>query len=208
MDPNLATEIARRLEDDIRIGRLSAGSVLRQDVLAARFRVSRQPVRMAIEILRASGAVTLRRDRSVEVVETSTQARRDLLAIRKLLEREALVLAVPQLEEGNLLKARHVQEQIEIENDPKRLEELDCAFHSALYQPCNNARLVKLIEELRREDRGPYHKQPIGSPARAQWSKQHRRLLRACAAGNVASAAAALETHLAAPENHEERTVK
>jgi len=197
MDPRSATEIVRHLEEDIRHGRLQAGLVLRQDALAERFGVSRQPVRMAIEILRASGVLTLRRDRSVEVVGTSEQTRRDLLAVRSLIEREALLLALPNLKERDLLKARHLQEEIEIENDPKRLEELDCAFHSALYRPCNNARLLKLIEELRREDRRPYHEQPVGSPARAQWSKQHRTLLSVSAAGNVTRAAAALQTHLA-----------
>jgi DNA-binding FadR family transcriptional regulator len=131
---------------------------------------------------------------------TSAQARRDLIAIRTLIEREALLLAVARLEQEDILRARHVQEQIEIEKDPKRLEDLDCAFHLALYQPCNNVRLLKLIEDLRREDLRPYHEQPIGSPARAQWSKQHRKLLRACAAGGVADAAAALEVHLATLE--------
>jgi DNA-binding GntR family transcriptional regulator len=200
MDPNLATEIVHHLKEDIRYGRLRPGSALRQDALAARFGVSRQPVRMAIEVLRASGLVTLRRDRSVEIVGTSAQARRDLIAVRTLIEREALLLAVPRLEQEDILRARHVQEQIEIEKDPKRLEDLDCAFHLALYQPCNNVRLLKLIEDLRREDLRPYHEQPIGSPARAQWSKQHRKLLRACAAGGVADAAAALEVHLATLE--------
>jgi len=197
MDPRLAVEIVRDLEEDIRQGRLQAGLVLRQESLATRFGVSRQPVRMAIEMLRASGAVALRRDRSVEVVGSSAQGRRDLLAVRTLIEREALTLAMPCFEDRDLLKARHVQEQIEIERDPKRLEELDCVFHSALYQSCGNARLLRLIEELRREDRRPYHEQPVGSPARALWSKQHRKLLRACAARDAAIAVAALETHLA-----------
>jgi DNA-binding GntR family transcriptional regulator len=195
MDPNLAAEIAHHLKR-----RLQPGSALRQDALAARFGVSRQPVRMAIEILRASGVATLRRDRSVEIVGTSAQARRDLIAIRTLIEREALLLAVPRLEQEDILRARHLQEQIEIEKDPKRLEDLDCAFHLALYQPCNNVRLLKLVEDLRRDDLQPYHEQPIGSPARAQWSKQHRKLLPACAAGGVADAAAALEVHLATLE--------
>ena len=73
MDPRLAVEIVRDLEEDIRQGRLQAGLVLRQESLATRFGVSRQPVRMAIEMLRASGAVALRRDRSVEVVGSSAQ---------------------------------------------------------------------------------------------------------------------------------------
>jgi hypothetical protein len=76
------------------------------------------------------------------------------------------------------------------------LEELDVAFHAALYKPCNNARLLVLIEELRREDRGPYREQPAGSATRAKWSRQHRKMLTKCAAGDAASAVAVLEEHL------------
>jgi DNA-binding FadR family transcriptional regulator len=68
------------------------------------------------------------------------------------------------------------------------------AFACPTSQCFVSARLLKLIEDLRREDLRPYHEQPIGSPARAQWSKQHRKLLRACAAGGVADAEAHLAT--------------
>jgi len=198
MDPNSAAVITSRLREEIRLGRLPPGSILRQDALAERFGVSRQPIRLAIEVLRTSGLVTVRRDRSVEVVGISAQALRDLLGVRVLVEREALVLAIPHLTERDILEARQLQERIEIETDPRLLEELDCAFHSALYKPCNNARLLKLIEELRREDRRPYGEQPVRSSARAKWSKQHRDLLRNCAIGDAASAVAVLEEHLAA----------
>lgn len=198
MDPNSASAIASHLSEDIRVGRLAPGSILRQDALAERFGVSRQPIRLAIEVLRTSGLLAVRRDRSVEVVGMSAAALRDLLGVRALVEREALVLAIPHLKERHILEARHLQERIEIETEPRVLEELDCAFHSALYTPCNNARLLKLIEELRREDRRPYSEQPTGSATRTKWSKQHRNLLRKCAAGDAASAAAALDEHLTA----------
>lgn len=198
MDPNSPGAIASCLREEIRLGRLPPGSILRQDALAERFGVSRQPIRLAIAVLRTSGLVTVRRDRSVEVGGISAQALRDLLVVRALVEREALVLAVPHLSERDILEARQLQERIEIETEPRLLEELDCAFHSALYKPCNNARLLKLIEELRCEDRRPYSEQPMRSSARAKWSKQHRNLLQRCAAGDAANAVAVLEEHLAA----------
>jgi DNA-binding GntR family transcriptional regulator len=78
------------------------------------------------------------------------------------------------------------------------LEALDDAFHSALYKPCENVRLLRLISELRSEDRRPYREQTVGSAKRALWSKQHRRLLRQYAAGDVDAALLALEQHLSA----------
>jgi DNA-binding GntR family transcriptional regulator len=197
MDPSSGSEIARCLQEDIRLGRLPQGSILRQEALAERFGVSRQPIRLAIEALRTSGLVAVRRDRSVEVVGISADALRDLLSVRVLVEREALVLAMPHLTERDVLAARQLQERIEVETEPRLLEELDVAFHAALYKPCNNARLLVLIEELRREDRRPYREQPAGSAARAKWSRQHRKVLSKCAAGDAAGAVAVLEEHLA-----------
>jgi DNA-binding GntR family transcriptional regulator len=198
MDPNPTTLVADQLREDIRLGRLLPGTVLRQDALAERFGVSRQPVRLALQSLRASGLVAVRPDRSVEIVGLTREAVRELMQVRLVVEREALALAIPRRAERNVLEAKHLQARLEIEADPQRIEELDCAFHSALYQPCGNSRLLQLIEELRRENRRPYEQQPVGSKQRAQLSRQHRSLLRSYAAGDAPAALAALDDHLRA----------
>jgi DNA-binding GntR family transcriptional regulator len=198
MDPRTSTDISRQLEEDIRLGRLARGAVLHQEVLALRFGVSRQPIRLAIQSLRTAGLVALRNDRSVEVTGPSTEELRELVAIRLILEGEALRMALPRSTDQNLLEATHLQERLEIEDDPRQLEVLDNAFHNALYKPCENARLLRLISELRSEDRRPYSEQKTGSVERALWSKQHRRLLRQYAAGDCDGALRALEQHLSA----------
>ena len=196
MDPNTATLVANQLREDIRFGRLLPGTVLHQDALAARFGVSRQPVRLALQNLRASGLVAVRPDRSVEIVGFTADAKRDLAQVRLLVEREALALAILHRTERDVLEAKHLQARIEIEVEPHLIEELDCAFHSALYKPCGNARLLKLIEDLRRENRRPYEQQPLASRRRAQFAKQHRALIRRYASGDGPGAVAVLEEHL------------
>jgi len=198
MDPNMPGSIARQIEEDIRGGRLAPGALLQQEALAERFAASRQPVRLALEILRANGLAVARRDRSLEVAALSAEALRDLMAVRRLVEREALALALPRISERDLLEARQTQERIEIEIDPAELERLDRAFHAALYRAGGNARLLALVNELRGEDIRPYARQPPGSPARAAYAGQHRALLHACGVGNRESALAALDEHFAA----------
>jgi DNA-binding GntR family transcriptional regulator len=197
MDPISSAHIADRLRADIRSGALCAGATLHQEDLAARFGVSRQPVRLAIESLRASGWVEAGRGRSMRVVEMSAEALRDLVTVRRLVEGEALVLALPQRTERDVLEAIHLQERIEIETDPQALEELDAAFHTVLYRAGGNARLLALVDQLRREDRRPYREQQPDTAIRGVWSTQHRALLDAFRAGDAARAAAALDTHLA-----------
>jgi DNA-binding GntR family transcriptional regulator len=196
MDPNTAISVTNQLREEIRIGRLLPGTVLRQDALAARFGVSRQPVRLALQNLRASGLVAVRPDRSVEIVGLTADAIRDLAQVRLLVEREALALAILHRTEKDILEAKYLQARIEIEVEPRLIEELDCAFHSALYKPCGNARLLKLIDDLKRENRCPYEQQPLGSRRRAQFAKQHRALLRRYTSGDVPGAVAVLKEHL------------
>jgi DNA-binding GntR family transcriptional regulator len=201
MDPTTPQAIAQSLQDDARCGRLRAGAILHQEELARRFAVSRQPIRLALEILRASGLVVARRDRSLAIADFSAAAIRDLQAVRTLVEREALGLAIPRLSDRDTLEAAHIQELLEIETDPKTLVELDCAFHAALYKACGNDRLLKLIDDLRREDLRPYREQPMGSPNRRTWSQQHRSLLRKCRAGDSVGALAVLGKHFSTSEN-------
>lgn len=196
MDPHLPNGIANQLSDEIRGGRIPPGSVLRQDALAARFGVSRQPIRLALQLLRASGLLTLRLDRSLEVAGITQKQLRDLVATRILIEQEALRLAIRQRMKKNILEAEQMQQRLELETDPATLEELDKGFHAALYQPCKNLRLLALIGDLRSEHRRPYSDQPLGSVARTRWKKDHRRILKAYVAGDAAAALAALEDHL------------
>ena len=195
MDPNSPTEIADRLRADIRSGHIAAGAVVQQEDLAARFGVSRQPVRLAMESLRAAGWLEPGRGRSLKVVEMSAEALRDLVAVRRLVEGEALALAMPRRSDLDMLEATHLQERIEVETEPQALEELDAAFHTVLYRAGGNRRLLALVDELRREDRRPYHEQQPDAEIRAVWTRQHRALLDAFRAGAAARAEAALDTH-------------
>lgn len=196
MDPKPAHAIAETLAEEIRRGVLSPGTSLRQEALASRFKVSRQPVRMALQALQAEGLLQMRSDRTLAVASLDPERLRELVATRLIVEREALRLALARRGPKDVLAATHIQERIEIEPEPRLIEALDKAFHSALYAPCGNARLVALIEELRSEHRGPYLAQAPGSARRARWARDHRRLLKAYAAGDAAKAIAALEDHL------------
>lgn len=197
MDPNSPTHIAECLREDIRSGSIGAGETLHQEDLAARFGVSRQPVRLAIESLRTSGWVEAGRGRSMKVVEMTGEALRDLVAVRRLVEGEALARAMAFRSDRDVLEATHLQERIEIETDPKALEDLDAAFHAVLYRAGRNPRLLALVDQLRREDRRPYHEQQPDTAVRAIWTRQHRALLDAFRAGDAVRAVTALDLHLA-----------
>lgn len=195
MDPS---SIADALRQDIETRLLPPDTALRQESLAERFGVSRQPVRQALDRLLAEGLVVRRSDRSLAVAGLSAAEARELVGLRILVEGEALHLSLPRLEPRDLRRATRLAEDLTEEEDPAAIEELDVAFHAALYGACGNARMLRLIDSLRREGRRAYALQPPGSAFRAAMAQQHEAILAACRAGDAAAAVAALAAHLRA----------
>lgn len=193
MDPNL---IEATLRDDIERGLLAPGTALKQEELAARFKVSRQPVRRVLERLLVSGFVTRRSDRSLVVAEWNAKQAHDLIGVRVALETHALRLSLPGLDDRTLRKAQRICEALLDEDDPAEIEELDIQFHRLLYGGCGNERLLAMIEDLRREGRRIYAVQPKGSGNRAALHAEHQALLAACRNKDTEAAVAELTAHL------------
>ncbi|EJL54480.1 transcriptional regulator [Rhizobium sp. CF122] len=190
------TTIATALRREIEAGRLLPGTVLKQELLAKRFGVSRQPVRQALDRLLASGLLDRRPDRSLAVAGLTEEQARELADIRAALESMALRGALPTLGGSDLRKAQRLNEDLVEEEDPATLEELDVAFHRTLYGRCGNARLLSMIDELRRESRRAYSRQPKGSDERVILHAEHRAIIDACARRDEAAALQALSDHL------------
>ncbi|WP_336079603.1 GntR family transcriptional regulator [Thalassospira sp. CH_XMU1448-2] len=193
MDTNIITQT---LEREIQSGLLAPGTVLKQEELASRFGVSRQPVRHALERLRTSGLLEKRPDRSLAVTGLRTEDVRELCQIRIALETTALTLSAPNLSASALRKARRLNEDLFEEEDPEILAELDRDFHRTLYGACGNERLLAMIADMRGEAKRAYALQPAGSRPRSAFYDEHNRILDALAAHDVTTACDILATHI------------
>jgi DNA-binding GntR family transcriptional regulator len=193
MDPNSIEATLRR---DIEQGIIEPGSVLKQEQLAARFGVSRQPIRQILQRLLAIGLVERRSDRSLAVSSFSATQARELIGLRVALETSALCLSLPHLDASDLRKARHATDELRHAVDDMEIEELDARFHRLLYGRCGNDRMLRMIEDLRREGRRNY-KPPL--PAATQCDSlyaQHDAILAACMTKNADCAVRELAKHL------------
>jgi len=193
MDPNIITQALRY---EIEAGALQPGTVLKQEELAARFGVSRQPIRHALERLRESGLLEKRPDRSLAVTGLRANDVRELCQIRISLEVTALQLSAPNLSPSALRKARRINEDLFEEEDPEILAELDRDFHTILYGASGNARLLAMIESLRGEAKRAYALQPKGSIPRTAFYGEHSQILDALVAGDVKAACDILANHI------------
>lgn len=141
--------IADALREAIQCGELESGQPLPQEEFAARFKVSRLPVREALRQLEAEGLVVVYPNRGAFVVELSPEEVREVYDLRALLEGDALRRAVPLLTEADLRRAEAAHQALEGETDRVKQGQLNREFHAALYAPLARPRQRALIETLR-----------------------------------------------------------
>jgi len=190
--------IADTLRSDILQGRLAPGDELRQEAIAARFGVSRMPVRDALNALASERLVTLRPNRGARVIALTPEEVAELYDLRLLLEADALTRAYPALDAAALAEIRREMIRCEIEAGASDFPAADWRFHKALYRPANRPRQIRMIEELRRlcqMHRAAYDSLRQSSD---RWSEDHRRILAHLEAGERTGAVDALTAHISA----------
>src|SRR5689334_2146402 len=102
VDTTMADEIAAEIEEQILLGAIPPGTLLRQEQLAIRFGVSRTPIREALRRLDALGLVVLRPNRGVQVRGPSRDELWDSIVVRAALESTAAGLAATRISDAQL----------------------------------------------------------------------------------------------------------
>jgi DNA-binding GntR family transcriptional regulator len=192
-----ATEfVEATLKAAILEGRLPGGTALRQEELAARFGLSRMPVREALRQLEAQALVDFVPHRGAVVTEISAADAADCYAIRRALEPAALRASIPNLLPEDLESGAALIAAMDTEADPGRMGLLNRRFHMTLYARAGHARLLALAEQqLASFDR--YLRFHLASQGRERMAQQdHRAMLAAAAERDIAAAVATLEHHL------------
>lgn len=189
--------VADVLRDAILRGALPAGQPLRQDELAARFGLSRIPVREALRQLEGEGLVTALPHRGATVAALSADELQELCEMRAALETAALRLAIPRLDAAALAEAEGVLRETDRAGDVlEHWSRNNWRFHAALYRPAGRPRMLALIQQL--HDNVERYLRLHGSVARyrEQGQAEHRDILGACRRGDADAAAVLLARHI------------
>jgi DNA-binding GntR family transcriptional regulator len=108
MGPSVAERVAAQISDAIMVGEYPLGTWLRQEQLALRFEVSRQPIREALRLLEVVGMIQARPRRGVRVSGPDPRSIRDGYLIRSELEGLAARLAAIHRDEHQLAELGQV----------------------------------------------------------------------------------------------------
>ena len=194
------------LRDEVLVDPAVQGTFLNEADLAVRVGVSRTPVREALLLLVAEGLVELVPQRGAYVPVLTGRQISELMDLRGALERHAAsrTMAAGTVPLGALEEALD-QQRLLLSGDAsggdrdaaRRFIEWDRVFHSVLVDAVGNGLLSSTYANLRvRQVR--IGVQALYSAAGRQETvcEEHRRIVDALAAGDVAEAHAAIDEHL------------
>ena len=198
---SLANDIRETLQAEIETGALPPGTPIDERALAARFSVSRTPVREALQHLAARDLVVISPRQGITVARLSIAKVRSMLEyigeLEALCARFAARRASDELREA-LDRVLLVCQQAAVESDPDSYAAANSAFHELIYEGSRNLYLAGQIRTARRRSQR-YRVADLKSRNQiARSLQEHFEIARAIQSGNEMQAAQAMLRHVPA----------
>ncbi|HZF75892.1 MAG TPA: GntR family transcriptional regulator [Acetobacteraceae bacterium] len=203
MDGSTRPESAyERIRAAIRDGALAPGVPLTEADLAARFGVSRTPVRQAIARLEAEGLLTHEPRRGLSVTQPDHAQVVELYVMRELLEGAAARLAAQHATDTEIeAMAELVEAEPPLFGDAARLAGVNQRLHGLLYLAAHNRYLLRSLEQLSATIALLPTLLTLGGRAEAAHA-EHRAILKALRRRDGDGAEAAARLHARSAQRH------
>ncbi|MBL8587949.1 MAG: GntR family transcriptional regulator [Methylobacteriaceae bacterium] len=199
LDAPIARQIIARLRQAIIETRIRPGQALSEAEIAARYGVSRQPVREAFIGLRNMGLVQILPSRGTKVVKISGRAALNARFVREAIEcavARAAARLVDEAGRDELERSLAAQAQAAATGDATRFYELDESFHRAIAAIADCDYAARIVESVRVQlDRVRFLSLPEATPL-ATLVAQHRAIATAIQRGDDDAAERAMRAHL------------
>lgn len=191
--------IATDLRERILNGDLAEGEVIRQEVLAEEYDVSRMPVREALKRLSAEGLVSWENNRGGSVVKHSLSEIGEIFDLRTMLEVDLFRRAIPNMTEADFTTCEAILSEMEGSydaNDVGLWGKLNHRYHMALYAAAKRPMSEDFLEGLSlHSDR--YVRIHLSVMQQRELAREeHRNLLEHARNQDIDKAIALLELHI------------
>ena len=146
-------DLAEAIQTRIIAGDFPAGARLRQEQLAAEYRLSRTPIREALRKLQAAGTVELVPNQGAVVRGTSVRDVREGYEVRAELEGMAAALAATWITDehlGQMREAEALFRSASGESQSRTWSRANDQFHEAVQAAAGNERLRQTIRDLQK----------------------------------------------------------
>lgn len=193
--PSRTQYVLEAVKHRILTGQLAPGQPLVETELAAQFAVSKTPVREALKTLAGTGLVVMSQYKGATVRTVDAAMAQEVYDVRLLLEPEALRRTVRS---GALLEeARDALERADSAADAAERSLVNREFHRALYVPCGNPLLSRMLDDVRDQAALVSAVAWATLPSWEREAAEHREILRLALAGEADAAARGLHDHIA-----------
>ncbi|WP_367039196.1 GntR family transcriptional regulator [Streptomyces sp. Je 1-332] len=193
--PSRTQYVLDAVKHRILTGQLAPGQPLVETELAAQFAVSKTPVREALKTLAGTGLVVMSQFKGATVRMVDAAMAQEVYDVRLLLEPEALRRTVRS---GALLdEARDALERADSAADAAERSLANREFHRALYVPCGNPLLSRMLDDVRDQAALVSAVAWATLPSWEREAAEHREILRLALAGDADAAASGLHDHIA-----------
>jgi DNA-binding GntR family transcriptional regulator len=193
--PSRTQFVLEAIKHRILTGQLSPGQALVETELAEQFGVSKTPVREALKTLAGTGLVVMSQYKGATVRMVDADMAREVYDVRLLLEPEALRRTVRRA--APLDEAREALERADTATDPAERSLANREFHRALYLPCGNPLLGRMLDEVRDQAALVSTVAWAADPSWQREAAEHREILRLALDGDDEGAGSALHDHIA-----------
>jgi DNA-binding GntR family transcriptional regulator len=195
----ITDSVRKRLEEDIRQGRLRPGDAMDVKAVSERFAISRTPAKEALLQLAAAGLVTFVPRRGAVVKRLEPLEVFGMLEVLAVLESEAARLCARRMElsQRRALSATQLQAALAVEQDDiAAYTSLNLALHDHIYKGAANAYLEEQIVRIR-ERLAAYRPVSFERPGRMRAShREHEAIVKAIVNGDEPDAHKAMFEHI------------
>lgn len=190
--------VLAQLRMEIVAGELRPGTPIRQDAIARRLGFSRVPVREALKTLEGENLVTYQPRRGYFVAALDFEELAEVYNVRRLLEGEAVRLAMAKMTGDDIERMEQAAHDIEEAAASGQFAALAAAnrrYHFALFEPSGQQHLVRIIRNLW-DSSDAYRSLYFTAPEnREAVNREHREILVAVVSSDVNKVVRLLQVH-------------
>lgn len=194
--------IANQLRERIIDGSFRPGEQIREVNLVEKLKVSRGPVREALQRLSQEGLLVSHRNRGVFVLDLTQADIREIYAAREAIELAAGEAILAQESTAIAAIAKSLSKVVSKmaplvrAGDWRRLSELDLGFHQFFVSSAKNSRLARIYSTLAAESRICMVNLEVSYPQADALVEEHQRLIDLLAAGELDGLRKAIRAHM------------
>lgn len=141
--------VVENLRERILTGKIKPGERINQDVIAKEYKVSKIPVREALQLLKGEGYVSIEANVGASASVMNVEQIDELFELKVLIEASLLTASLPHISKAKLIEAELIIEQISSASSAKQWCELNTAYYNCLYSGVRRPETEKMIHMIK-----------------------------------------------------------